>query len=98
MSKNTYAAKLRAQGIVAANLQKQAIVRMCITTVFQASAIALNEEFGFGADRVKRFRDAMEAVMMEYGALQDGVDTEYAQSKLEQRYLQIVGEENAENT
>lgn len=42
---------------------------------------------------VSRFRDAMEQTIMEYGALLDSVDADYADGKLAQRYEQIMGDE-----
>lgn len=42
---------------------------------------------------VSRFRDAMEQTIMEYGAMLDSVDADYADGKLAQRYEQIMGDE-----
>lgn len=89
--RNAYAAKLMAaKGAVTAH-QRAALVHRCLTTVYQASAVALHEVYGFGPDRIERFRDAMEAVILEYGDLMDNVDTDYADWKLEERYKQIMG-------
>ena len=93
--RNAYAAKLMAaKGAVTAH-QRAALVHRCLTTVYQASAVALHEVYGFGPDRIERFRDAMEAVILEYGDLMDNVDADYADGKLDERYRKIMG--GAEN-
>ena len=76
--RNAYAAKITA-------------ARSALKNAERASAVALNEQFGFGADRIARYRDAMEKTIIEYGALMDSTDAEYADGKLEERYLQIMG-------
>lgn len=91
--KNAYAAKLQAQRVRLKNNERSELIHRILTTVYQASAVALNEQFGFGADRISRFRDAMEQAIMEYGALLDSVDADYADGKLAQRYEQIMGDE-----
>lgn len=53
----------------------------------------MNEEFGFGAERVERFRDKLNETMLEFGVLQDDTDTDYAMGALERRYQQIMGYE-----
>ena len=91
--RNAYAAKLQAQRVHLRNEERADLINRILTTVYQASAVALNEQFGFGADRISRFRDAMEQTIMEYGALLDSVDADYADGKLAQRYEQIMGDE-----
>lgn len=91
--KNAYAAKLQAQRVHLRNEERADLINRILTTVYQASAVALNEQFGFGADRIARFRDAMEQTIIEYGALLDSVDADYADGKLAQRYEQIMGDD-----
>ena len=91
--KNAYAAKLQAQRVHLRNQERADLIHRILTTVYQASAVALNEQFGFGADRISRFRDAMEQTIVEYGALLDSVDADYADGKLAQRYEQIMGDD-----
>lgn len=91
--KNAYAAKLQAQRVHLRNEERAELIHRILTTVYQASAVALNEQFGFGTDRISRFRDAMEQTIIEYGALLDEVDADYADGKLAQRYEQIMGDE-----
>ena len=67
--KNAYAAKLQAQRVHLRNEERADLIHRILTTVYQASAVALNEQFGFGADRISRFRDAMEQTIIEYGAI-----------------------------
>lgn len=89
--KNAYAAKLQAQRVRLKNNERSELIHRILTTVYQASAVALNEEFGFGADRIEKFRKTLDATICEYGVMLDEVDTDYADGKLEQRYEQIMG-------
>lgn len=91
--KNAYAAKLQAQRVHLRNEERAELINRILTTVYQASAVALNEQFGFGADRISRFRDAMEQTIIEYGAMLDDVDADYADGKLSKRYEQIMGDD-----
>lgn len=91
--KNAYAAKLQAQRVHLRNEERAELIHRILTTVYQASAVALNEQFGFGADRISRFRDAMEQTIIEYGAMLNDVDADYADGKLSKRYEQIMGDD-----
>lgn len=73
--------------------EKADLIHRVLTTIYQASAVALNEQFGFGSDRISRFRDAMEQTIIEYGAMLDDVDADYADGKLSKRYEQIMGDD-----
>lgn len=88
--KNAYAAKLQAQRVHLRNSERAELIHRILTTVYQASAVALNEQFGFGADRIEKYREALDATICEYGKLGDGADWDYADGKLEQRYAQIM--------
>lgn len=90
MKPNAYAKKLTAVRSAINQAERQALVHRCITTIFQASAVALNEEFGFGADRLLRFKEAMERIVNEYGDLMHGADVDYADDKLEQAFKRIM--------
>ena len=90
--KNAYAAKLQAQRVRLQNKERTDLIQQILTTVYQASAVALNEQFGFWADRISRFRDAIERTIIEYGAILDSIDAEYADCKLEQRYKRIMNQ------
>lgn len=91
--RNAYAAKIQAQRVHLRNEERAELIHRILTTVYQASTVALNEQFGFGADRISRYRDAMEQTIIEYGALLDSVDADYADGKLAQRYEYIMGDE-----
>ena len=56
MGKNAYARKLTAAKHAISYMERQEIVRRCINTIFMASAVALNDEFGFGCERIMRFK------------------------------------------
>ena len=88
--KNTYARKLTAVKSAITYTERQNIVRRCINTIFYAFAIALNEEFGFGAERIMRLKEKMEKVIEEYGILASGADTDYADGKLEEAFKKIM--------
>lgn len=89
--RNAYAAKITAARSAMKNAERAELVHRVLTTVYQSSAVALNEQFGFGADRIAKYRDAFEKTIIEYGALMDSADAEYADGKLEERYQQIIG-------
>lgn len=88
--KNAYAAKIRTAHALLKNEERKKIVHQILTTVYYASAVALNEQFGFGADRIAKYREAMEAVIMEYGDFMNETDTDYADGKLEERFKKIM--------
>lgn len=87
---NAFARRLVVAKEVVSYNAKQILVRRCINTIFYASAIALNEEFGLGAKRLMRFKDALERVVGEYGVLASGADTDYADDKLEEAFKKIM--------
>lgn len=88
--KNAFARKLTVAKQTISYAEKQNIVRRCINTIFYAFAIALNEEFGFGAGRIMRLKEKMEKVIEEYGVLASGADTDYADGKLEEAFKKIM--------
>lgn len=80
------------QKLKAEEMQKKSeLIRRLLTTIYQSAAVTLNEEFGFGADRIVRFRDGLNRTIEEYGVLLNEVDADYADGKLEQRYKAIMG-------
>jgi hypothetical protein len=87
---NAYAKKLTAVRSAVTHAERQALVHRSLTTIFQAAAVALNEEFGFGADRISRFQAATERIVSEYGDLMHGADVDYADDKLEEAYRRIM--------
>lgn len=88
--RNAYAVTLMAQKAKMSQEEKSNLIHRLLTTIYQASAVALNEEFGFGKDRIERFRNALDATICEYGVCMDSVDVDYADGKLEQVYQQIM--------
>lgn len=61
-----------------------------------AAVIALNREFGFGADRCTRFLEALNVAASDMANLimEDTADAIYSREKIDQLLLSIVGEEN----
>ena len=92
MAKNSYAVKLMAAKAAVAREERKRIIDRTITTVYLAAVVVLNEGFGFGRNRIEKFKDLLDATVQEYGALIDGADVDYADDKLLQRYRQIMGE------
>ena len=89
--RNAYAAKLMAAKQILRDEEKTAIIHQCVARMYQASAVALNDEFGFGAERIVRFREKLNAIIEEFGGLQQMNDVEYADTKLEEAYKKIMG-------
>lgn len=87
-----FAVRVAAAKAMISDKQRQQTIHFCLTTVYQGAVIALNEEFGFWPDRAVRFRDNLNETLLEFGVLQDDVDTDYAVGALERRYKQIMGE------
>ena len=74
--------------------------RACIEThrftrqlMVDLSMVALNAEFGFGSDRLKRYAKRMKALFEEYADMWNGdtPDTEYARATLDAKLRQIFG-------
>lgn len=57
-----------------------------------AAALALNEGFGFGPERLKRFHDAFSAKYAEIRELDKSADNDYCIAKMEQALKQAWGE------
>jgi hypothetical protein len=57
------------------------------------AAIALNDAFGFGPERCKRFMGALNAVVNETADMVEGDtrDMEYTRTKFEERLRMVVG-------
>lgn len=91
MRRNAFATKLMATKAAMSRAERAALINRVLTTVYQASAVALHEVYAFGPERISRFRDCMESVIMEYGGLMDETDADYADGKLAQRYEAIMG-------
>ena len=75
-------------------MQKQKIdaFNSSMNCCMQIMTIALNDEFGFGKDRLKKLEKRFNALFTEYGLLVMD-DTLYGNTKLKRRVAQIMGEE-----
>lgn len=89
--KNAYANKIKAARGAVKAAERREIIDRTVNILFKVSVIALNRAFGFGGVRARRYRDTLEQVLVEYGALQDSADAEYADGKLDQAYNRILG-------
>ena len=92
--RNAYAVKLLAAKQILRDEEKTAIVHQCVTWMYQTSAVALNDEFGFGEERIVRFRGKLNSIIEEFGGLQKMNDVDYADAKLEERYKKIMGHDD----
>lgn len=81
-------------------MQKKAEIRamrlICIQQCKDMMLIAANDAFGFGADRLKRFADAYDAVFEEFAQMvvedaKDDQDIWYSTGKCEERLREILG-------
>ena len=61
--------------------------------VMDQAAIVLNREFGFGADRLKRFTEAMSDIYSDYADIWNGdtKDVEYSKAAMDRALQQIFG-------
>ena len=82
--------QLRTQAYIDNQVNGQGVQQMC----FDAAMIALHEEFGFGAERIKRFRTAMLSHMDEMADLilqDDDPDAIYAKEVIDRKLREILG-------
>lgn len=86
MSKNAYAQQLQLKKA----LERQEIIKRTAQTCLDIMTIALNDEFGFGPERLERLARHFNDLFTEYDdMLEDGAD--YADSKLRERIDRIMG-------
>lgn len=83
MAKNNLVKVMQKQRLEAFNAGR-------ISTV-NIMTVALNEEFGFGRDRLIRLENAFNKLYEEYGELVAG-DIQYGSKKLNERVKQIMKE------
>lgn len=59
------------------------------------ATIVLNREFGFGAERIRRFNDAMVKAYGDYADIWNGdtADVEYAKNTMDRALRQIWGDQ-----
>ena len=91
MAKNELAKKITAASKASVDLYRRAIIQKCIDTMWMVFCVTLNqqEHDPYGWERLERLKADFEATMMEYGVMQDSVDTDYADGKLEAAYEAI---------
>ena len=97
MAKNAYARELqrRKAELKAASMEvAQEVKDLALNDVMKMAVIALNEEFGLGNERLRRFAIRLYEVSKEFDALAgDEADFDYAREKMNQRIAQIFGDE-----
>lgn len=88
--RNAYLAKMQLQKD-AAVLQATRFTRQLMVDM---AMIALNDEFGFGPERLERFARCIEKVYDHYATTwnNDDPDTVYARAKIDRRLEQACGE------
>lgn len=93
-SKNAFAQKMRAERKIWLDIQRRFTIQQCI----DVAEITLNETFGFGAKRCRRFEDAFREAMGEFilMALQDDAEDKginFTKGKLDQKLRKIFRDE-----
>ena len=90
MKKSGFLARMEAQK----EREKLETLRFTRQLITDMSIIALNNAFGFGAERLKKYTDEMLRVYEEYADIwnSDTIDTEYSRGKLDMKLRQICGE------
>ena len=61
---------------------------------YDCMSVALNREFGFGADRLSRFMSALDAAYSEFAGIwnEDTKDVEYSKATMDAALKQIYGD------
>lgn len=88
--KNAYAVKLMAAKAKMSDAERLALIHRVGQTCLNAMTVALNEQFGFGPDRLKKLNDGFDVVMAQYGICLD-TDADYADGELESAVKKIMG-------
>lgn len=90
MRKNSFLARMEAQK----EAEKLQVLRFTRQLITDMSVIALNNAFGFGAERLKKYTDEMLRVYEQYADIwnADTKDTEYSRAALDAKLKQICGE------
>ena len=92
--KNAFAAKMRMERKVWMDIQRRFTIQQCI----DVAQITLNETFGFGAKRCRRFEKAFREQMNEFilMALHDDAEDKginYTKGKLDRRLRKLFRDE-----
>lgn len=90
---NAYLARQQLRHDIDMRAQREFTIQQCSDMML----IALNEAFGFGADRLKKMEEIYLAVFSEYVRMaiadgKDDPDIEYTRAKLDAKLQQIMGE------
>lgn len=88
--KNAYAAKIQMARMALKAAERREVIDRTVDILHKVSVVALNRAFGFGGVRAGRYQATLEQVLVEYGALQDSVDLDYADGKLDAEYKKIM--------
>lgn len=72
----------------------RAAVHWSEQNMMDLAALVLNEQFGFGADRLEKFNRAMETMHDEFATIwnSDTADTEYSKAVLDRKLKEIYGD------
>ena len=90
---NPMLAKIQARHEVELRWQREFTIQQCCDMML----IALNDEFGFGADRLHKMEEVYYAVFAEYARMaiadgKDDPDIEYTRAKVDAKLRQIMGD------
>lgn len=90
MGKNQYAKVLQQVKSALTAEEKQQIIWHVVEVIDHADAIAMNRAFGFGQQRIERYRRALADVCEEFEVEKRLNDLDYADGKLEEAYKKIM--------
>lgn len=90
MKKNSFLDRMAAKQ----EAEKLAVLRFTRQLMMDCTAVALNNLYGFGAERIKATMDEIAKVYGDYADMwnSDTADTEYSREKMDQKLAQICGE------
>ena len=95
MSKNALAKKMHAEKVRIGMEVAKAVKQEVSEDILKLTVIALNDEFGFGNERLRRLADRLYEVTKDWNEMAQD-DEEYAREKVNQRIAQIFCDQPVE--
>lgn len=89
--KNDYAKKLLKQRNILRGQEKRELISGAVDALHKIYAVELNELHGFGKERIDQLQKSVDADFLEWEALQESADWDFADGKLDERYEKIMG-------
>lgn len=89
--KNDYAKRLLKQRNILRGQEKRELISSVVDVLHKIYAVELNELYGFGRERIEQLQKSVDDDFLEWEALQEGADWDFADGKLDERYEKIMG-------